>query len=41
MDEVLLDRRVEAFHRGVIEAVAAASHRDVDADAAAAASEDQ
>ena len=29
MDEVLLQARVEALHRRVVNAVAAASHRDV------------
>jgi hypothetical protein len=38
---VLLERRVEAVQDGVIEAVAARSHRDVDADAAAAWREHQ
>src|SRR4051794_24740294 len=41
VDEVLLQARVEALEHGVVEAVAAASHRDVDPDAAAAAREDQ
>src|SRR4051794_29687274 len=41
VDEVLLQRRVEALQDGVIEAIAAAAHRDVDADRTAATSEDQ
>ncbi len=41
MDEVLLQARVKAFHRGVVKAVALAARRDVDVDAATALGEDQ